>query len=275
RDVNEFDVVAGYLGTNHAFRWDAVGGLVDLGVPAGYANSFAYGINDADQLCGSASTADRSSEGFVRYTDGIGWELLGGVGQHNVAYKINDFGQVVGTGAVSGFTAHGVLYTDGFGLQELDSLIDPASGWTLQGANDINERGQITGFGRVEATGQTHAFRLDPNYFVPYGAGFAGSDGRVPALGGLGSPGAREPVQLMVAEGVARGSGLLLLSTSSGSLPFGPGQLLLGFPIVTAAVVTLDPNRQAFLRETLPDTTPGGLSLYLQFASFDPGSPKG
>jgi len=275
RDVNEFDVVAGYLGTNHAFRWDATQGLVDLGAPTGYPKSFAYGINCANQLCGSASTASGSSEVFVRYTDGVGWELLGGVGQSNRAYKINDFGQVVGTGAVSGFTASAVLYTDGFGLQALDTLIDPALGWTLQGANDINERGQITGFGRVDATGETHAYRLDPNYFVPYGEGFAGSDGHVPALGGFGVPAAGETIQLMVAEGVADGTGLLLMSTSTGSLPFGPGQFLLGFPFVTAAIVTLGPNRQAYLRDTLPNTTPSGLSVYFQFVSLDPGAPKG
>ena len=54
-----------------------------------------------------------------------------------------------------------------------------------------------------------------------------------------------------------------------------PGQFLIGFPFVTAAIVTLDANRQAYLRSTLPDTTPSGLSLFFQFASFDPGSPKG
>ncbi len=275
RDVNEFDVVAGYLGSNHAFRWDASRGLVDLGAPQGYPNAFAYGINDANQMCGSASTATGNAEVFVRYTDGVGWEVLGGVGQHNLACKINDFGQVAGTGAGSGFTSQAVLYTDGFGLQQLDSLIDPALGWTLQGASDINERGQITGFGRIKATGETHAYRLDPNYFVPYGEGFAGSGGHVPALGGFGVPAAGETVQLMVAEGVANGTGLLLMSSSSGSLPFGPGQFLLGFPFVTASVLTLDPNRQAYLRDTLPGTTPGGLSLYFQFVSFDPGSPKG
>lgn len=275
RDVNEFDVVAGYLGTNHAFRWDAGNGLVDLGAPTGYPNSFAYGINCANQLCGSASTANGNSEVFVRYTDGVGWELLGGVGQSNRASKINDFGQVVGTGAVSGFTAQAVLYTDGFGLQALDSLIDPALGWTLQGANDINERGQITGFGKVAATGETHAYRLDPAYFVPYGEGFAGTGGHVPELGGFGVPAAGETIQIMVAEGVANGTGLLLYSTTSGSVPFGPGQFLLGFPFVTAAIVTLDANRQADLRSTLPANTPSGLSVYFQFASFDPGSPKG
>ena len=79
----------------------------------------------------------------------------------------------------------------------------------------------------------------------------------------------------MVAEGVANGTGLLLYSTTSNAIPFGPGQFLIGFPFVTAAIVTLDANRQAYLRSTLPDNTPSGLSLFFQFASFDPGSPKG
>jgi uncharacterized membrane protein len=275
RDVNEFDVVAGYLGTNHAFRWDAGSGLADLGAPSGYPNAFAYGINGAGQLCGSASTATGNAERFVRYTDGVGWEVLGGVGQHNLSYKINDFGQVVGTGVVSGFLSNAALYTDGFGLLDLNTLIDPALGFSLRAAFDINERGQITGFGQVAATGETHAYRLDPAFFVPYGEGFAGTGGHVPALGGFGVPAAGETIQVMVAEGVANGTGLLLYSTTSSSIPFGPGQFLIGFPFVTAAIVSLDQNRQAYLRSTLPDTTPSGLSLFFQFASFDAGSPKG
>jgi probable HAF family extracellular repeat protein len=275
RDISEFDVVAGFLGINHAFRWDATHGLVDLDAPKGYPNSFAFGINSAGQVCGNASSASANAEVMVRYTDGVGWQVLGGVGEHNIAFKINDFGQVVGRGALPGATSEAMLYTDGFGLQELGTLIDPALGWNLRGAHDINERGQITGYGRIIATGETHGFRLDPNFFVSYGEGFAGSGGHVPVLGGFGVPVAGNTVQLMIAEGNANGTGLLLMAPSPGSVPFGPGSFLLGTPIILAAVVPLDSNRQAYLMGTLPGNTPSGVSVYFQFASLDPGGPNG
>jgi probable HAF family extracellular repeat protein len=54
------------------------------------------------------------------------------------------------------------MFADGMGLVDLNTLIDPATGWSLRAACDINDRGQIVGYGMVLATGETHAFRLDP-----------------------------------------------------------------------------------------------------------------
>ena len=41
---------------------------------------------------------------------------------------------------------HGFVYSDGV-MRDLNSLIDPASGWTIQNAWDINDRRQILAFG--------------------------------------------------------------------------------------------------------------------------------
>jgi probable HAF family extracellular repeat protein len=59
---------------------------------------------------------------------------------------------------------------------DLNTLIDPASGWTLQYASAINDVGQIVGYG-LNPSGQQDAFLLDP---VP-------EPGTMPllALGGL------------------------------------------------------------------------------------------
>jgi hypothetical protein len=43
---------------------------------------------------------------------------------------------------------------------DLNSLIDPLSGWELTGGYAINDAGQITGSGRIG--GQSHAFLLTP-----------------------------------------------------------------------------------------------------------------
>jgi hypothetical protein len=45
-------------------------------------------------------------------------------------------------------------------LPDLNDVIPSGSGWTLQWAVAINDRGQITGYGVVN--GQTHAFLLTP-----------------------------------------------------------------------------------------------------------------
>lgn len=45
-------------------------------------------------------------------------------------------------------------------MADLNTLIDPASGWTLFDARDINDAGQIVGTGTISGT--QHAFLLTP-----------------------------------------------------------------------------------------------------------------
>lgn len=46
-------------------------------------------------------------------------------------------------------------------MTDLDTLIDPASGWTLDEATGISDIGFITGYG-TNPMGETHAFLLTP-----------------------------------------------------------------------------------------------------------------
>jgi len=71
---------------------------------------------------------------------------------------INRFGQIVGFSR-AGFDSHAFLYSHG-AMQDLNDLISPTSGWILEFANAINDRGQITGTGNHN--GEEHAFRLTP-----------------------------------------------------------------------------------------------------------------
>ena len=45
-------------------------------------------------------------------------------------------------------------------MVDLNTLIDPLSGWELSAATAINDAGQITGYGVIG--GQNHAFLLTP-----------------------------------------------------------------------------------------------------------------
>ena len=62
-------------------------------------------------------------------------------------------------------------------MQDLNNLIAPTSGWTLEEANGINDLGQIVG-GGYNSSGQWHAFLLtpipEPSTFVLLAAGAVG-----------------------------------------------------------------------------------------------------
>jgi len=75
-------------------------------------------------------------------------------------FAINSSGQMVG-GTPRGLDccALALLYSDG-NFYTLNNLIPSDSGWVLNAATAINDRGQIAGYGVIN--GQTHAFRLDP-----------------------------------------------------------------------------------------------------------------
>jgi uncharacterized membrane protein len=280
-DVSDFDAVTGWFGADgsvaveRALRWTPVGGVVDLGVPAGFKSGRGLGINAAGQVCGTAKNASGTTEAWVRYTDGAGWQyLLTNAGQNNKAWKINDFGQVIGDTHGGGGSQRAAIWTDGIGIQDLNALVDPAANWILMAAHDINERGEIVGWGRVFPSGLIHGYRLEPNHFFAYGEGCPGGGGHVPVLGGFGVPAAGNTVQLLGAEGTPNGSGLLLISLTTGKVKTGGCFYLLGAPL-TAIPVTFDGNRQMRLPVTLPATVPSGVSLYFQMASLDPLAPNG
>lgn len=166
-DINDAGQVTGYktaVGGTHAFRW-AGGNFLDLGVLPSFAFSFGWAINASGQVAGSSTTASGNSERFVRFTDGIGLENLGGVGEHNTAWGINALGHVAGCRGQSQKRA--VRFTDEAGLQDLDTLIDPSLGWVLLCAHDINDAGEIVGYAFNNLTASTHAVRLRPGNTPP------------------------------------------------------------------------------------------------------------
>jgi probable HAF family extracellular repeat protein len=161
-DLNRSGVVTGYLGLE-AIRWSAAGGVEHLGVPTGWANSFGFAINPSGQVAGKASTASGNAERVARYTDGIGWEILGGTGQHNQGNGINQWGDVVGTAVPYGPFLRGVIFTDSLGsLVLIDDLLVVPGTWTIMEAYDINDAREITGWAIHKDTGQRSAVLLTP-----------------------------------------------------------------------------------------------------------------
>jgi probable HAF family extracellular repeat protein len=79
-------------------------------------------------------------------------------GSLSYAYSINDSGQIVGS---SGGRACLFDPTGQGNNIDLNTLIDPSSGWTLIHAYSINNNGWVVGWG-INPVGETHAYLLTP-----------------------------------------------------------------------------------------------------------------
>ncbi|MCC6766478.1 MAG: hypothetical protein IT293_17595 [Deltaproteobacteria bacterium] len=163
--INESGQVAGFStiapypdNTHHAYLWN--GGMQDLGT-GGWAKSLGFGMNDHGDVVGRLVNAGLDDwHAFV--SQGGGVQDLGGT--NSTAYDINNAGLIVGESGAAPHVYDGraMLWENGQ-MKNLNSLIDPGSGWVLQSARAINEQGHIVGMGSLN--GQTRAFLLEPGTY--------------------------------------------------------------------------------------------------------------
>lgn len=190
--INNAGQVTGYsqiYDSNHnavgtsAFLWEngQMTNIGNLGTDvAGHGYSQGYAINDKGQIVGysTAYSADHVSQGQAAFifnsgkmtglgslTDALyGTDSLGdGL---SVATGINNKGQVVGTAQIYDMVTHdktantGAFFYANGKMVDLNSVIRPNSGWVLQGAQAINDSGQIVGWGLYD--GNAQGFILTP-----------------------------------------------------------------------------------------------------------------
>ncbi len=178
--VNDSGIVTGYSYVDpvnnggeaafHAFRvvpsggaWfqdDGSGGnalMEDLGTLGG-TNSWGRGINNAGQIVGEASTADGDTHAFL-WQSGVMIDLGTLGGENSSASGINDDGDIVGWAEDENGERRAVMWVNGeiFDLNEM--LLPTASpAITMAEARDINNSGQIAGWGTVnQGSGQSDA----------------------------------------------------------------------------------------------------------------------
>jgi probable HAF family extracellular repeat protein len=270
RGLNDFDQATGYSATS-AWRFTSPSTLQFLGQPTGFAFTAGFAINDAGQVCASATSASGNVERNARFTGPIGWEVLGGIGQHNTPTGINSFGQVVGT---STNVPRAFVFSDGLGLQDLNTMVDPAGLWFILQGYEINDRGQISGHAFSNAIAETRAIRLDPNFTQVRGAGCAGGNGHVPKLAVAGLPAGGRRISILLAEGRPGSVALLQISATPVSAPLPGGcTLLVGLDAISV-LLSLDPIGRAILPIDLPAGIQPGF-LHLQYVSIDPTAANG
>lgn len=119
--------------------------LQDLGTLGQRDNNSAVAINDAGQIVGFSDVADGITHAFM-YDGGV-MSDLGGFGTPRMEiHNINAHGRFVGTAHTGAAGDVPFVSLNGM-LADLNTLIDPALGWTLYGAYVNNDLDQIIGEG--------------------------------------------------------------------------------------------------------------------------------
>lgn len=120
-------------------------------------NSTAFSINRHGDVVGL-----RQMQASPRTKQAVFWPRVGPAQvlttAYSTAWAVNNNRQIVGT--YFGPDERAFVYDSVRGMRDLNALIPPNSGWTLQVATGINNRGQIVGHGLH--AGLTRAFLLTP-----------------------------------------------------------------------------------------------------------------
>lgn len=133
----------------HAYAYDS--SMTDLGTLGGHYSD-GSAINNLGHIAGSSNLNGFSyNDVKAIFYNGTMQNIHSHSGFANsFAEGINDLDQVVGTLEDSSGNAHAAfLYHPTTGMRELNALINPASGWSLEWAFDINNCGQIVGLGKL------------------------------------------------------------------------------------------------------------------------------
>jgi probable HAF family extracellular repeat protein len=157
---------------SHAFLYSN-GVMTDIS-PFGNSESYAEDINNRGQVVGEFLTAYGAAFHAFLYSNGVFTDIGSADSPESVALAINDRGQAVGTTFVPfedvcfdsdtgepfpciNYKPHAFLYENGE-MTDLNTLLQSGSRWELTWALDINNKGQIVGYGLFD--GKLHAFLI-------------------------------------------------------------------------------------------------------------------
>jgi len=165
-DINELGQIVGQTADSsslQAFLYDWNDGTMKNLGTLGRSSSCANAVNNRGQVVGYWGHLPETGAFLYDGTMKDLSLLLGGGTSY--ANDINDKGQVVGRFTTSEGKPHAFLYDDGEVL-DLNDVLPPNSGWVLEDANSINEKGQIAGMG--VHNGESTSFLISCNKTPPF-----------------------------------------------------------------------------------------------------------
>ncbi|SFD82238.1 hypothetical protein [Massilia yuzhufengensis] len=131
-------------GNEHAFVWTLGGGMLDIGVLPGAANSGATAINNVGVVVGMSEGVPGVPPRAFRWTLVGGMENLGsfgaGIASFSAADALNDAGLIAGQSSTPAFDRHAFRWTALEGLVDIDTL---GSSFSLPRA--VGAAGQVSG----------------------------------------------------------------------------------------------------------------------------------
>jgi probable HAF family extracellular repeat protein len=152
----------------HAILWEPDGTPVDLGNLGSLTINAAIGINNRGEVVGASSLRDDSTP--FNGTDGFLWTRQHGMKDlgtlsgdvASAAFAINDAGEIVGISINPAGNPRAVYWHNGIPV-DLNTQVASGSNLYLLWTADINNRGEITGWGVDTSTGEIHTYLAVPN----------------------------------------------------------------------------------------------------------------
>jgi len=180
-DITSNSTVVGTAHSHDGYNWSLLpfiytvaDGMQPLSINPAYSDTsyewYAVAINESGLIGGMVITDTNRRPHYWSDASSTAVEIaLPAQFPNGEVYAVNEQGQMVGDMYESDDAdalEHAFLFDIENGLRDLNDLIPPNSGWVLNYALDINDNGQIVGFGNFN--GEERGFLLDPEIFTNF-----------------------------------------------------------------------------------------------------------